>query len=203
MLPHRDYAVRHATMLVAILAFVPLASATAQVPVRKGARVRVTRPPICPPTDTICMRGPPPQSVGTFWAWEADSLIMESNGNALALPLNSVTKLEVSQGQKSHTVEGAIIGLLVGGVAGAAIGYASYQKCEPQGEFFSCILDFGPEQSALGGALVIGLGGGVVGALIGRSIKTDRWAEVPLDRVRVSLGPQRDGRLGIGASVRF
>ncbi len=193
---------RHATMLVAILAFVPLAAATAQVPIRRGERMRVTGPPVCQPTYTVCV-GPPRQSVGTFWAWQADSLIMERNGNALALSLDSVTKLEVSQGQKSHTVEGAIIGLLVGGVAGAAIGYASYQECEPQGEFFSCILDFGPEQSALGGALVIGLGGGVVGALIGRSIKTDRWAEVPLDRVRVSLGPQRDGRLGIGASVRF
>ena len=161
---------RRATILVAILAFTPLASATAQVPVRPGAQVRVTHLPICP-ADTICV-GPSPRqrSVGTFWAWQADSLIMERNGNALALSLDSVTKLEVSQGQKSHTVEGAIIGLLVGGVAGAAIGYASYQKCEPQGEFFSCIADLGPEYAALGGALVIGLGGGVVGALIGRFV---------------------------------
>ena len=193
---------RHATILVAILVFVPLASATAQVPIRRGERMRVTGPPVCQPTYTVCV-GPPRQSVGTFWAWQADSLIMERNGNALALPLDAVTKLEVSQGQKSYTVDGAIIGLLVGGVAGAAIGYASYQKCESQGEFFSCIGDLGPEFAAWGGALVIGLGGGVVGALIGASTKTDRWAEVPLDRVRVSLGPQRDGRFGFGASVIF
>ena len=193
---------RHAAILVAILAFGPLASATAQVPIRRGERMRVTRPPICPPTYTVCV-GPPRQSVGTFWAWEADSLIMESNGNALALALDSVTKLEVSQGQKSHTIEGAIIGLLVGGVAGAAIGYASHQECESQGEFFSCIGDLGPESAALGGALVIGLGGGVVGSLIGRSIKTDRWRQVPLDRLRVSFAPQRDGRFGLGLSVRF
>ena len=38
---------------------------------------------------------------------------------------------------------------------------------------------------------------------LGASTKTDRWREVPLDRVRVSLGPQRDGRFGLGASVRF
>ena len=194
---------RHATMLVAILAFVPLASATAQVPVRKGARVRVTRPPICPPTDTICMRGPPPQSVGTFWAWEADSLIMESNGNALALPLDSVTKLEVSQGQKSYTEVGAIIGLLVGGVAGAAIASASVEECVPEG-WFSCFgSDMGSGFVSLVGALVGGAGGALFGGLIGSAIKTDRWQEVPLDRVRVSLGPQRDGRFGFGASVRF
>ncbi len=149
---------RHATILVAVLTITPLTGATAQVPVRRGERMRVTRLPICPPTYPICVGGPPLQSVGTFWAWEADSLIMESNGNALALPLDSVTKLEVSQGQKSYTIEGAIIGLLVGGVAGAAIGYASHQECESQGEVFSCIGDLGPETAALGGALVIGLG---------------------------------------------
>ncbi len=191
---------RHATILVAILAFVPLAGATAQLPIRKGARVRVTRPPICPPTDTICVGGRPLQSVGTFWAWGTDSLIIESNGNALALPLDSVTKLEVSRGQKSHTVAGAIIGSLVGGVAVGAIAIATYEECEGG---WGCIGDFGPGFAALVGGLVGGLGGGVVGALVGRSIKTDRWQEVPLDRLRVNLGPQRDGRFGFGASVRF
>ncbi len=31
----------------------------------------------------------------------------------------------------------------------------------------------------------------------------DRWEEVQLHRVRVSVAPQRDGRFGFGASVRF
>ena len=191
---------RHATILVAILAFVPLTSATAQVPIRRGERMRVTRMPICPPAYAICVGGPPLQSVGTFWAWEADSLIMESNGNALALPLNSVTKLEVGQGQKSYTVEGAIIGLLVGGVAVGAIAVATYEECEGG---YGCLGDFGSGFAALVGGLVGGLGGGAVGALIGSSVKTDRWKEVPLDRLRVNIVPQRDGRLGLGLSVRF
>ncbi|MCH7511680.1 MAG: hypothetical protein IIB19_04860 [Chloroflexi bacterium] len=191
---------RHATILVAILTVTPLTNATAQVPIRRGERMRVTRLPICPPTYTICVGGPPLQSVGTFWAWEGDSLIMESNGNALALSLNSVTKLEVGRGQKSYTVEGAIIGLLVGGVAGALIGYASYGECESRG-LLACWP--GPEFAALVGGLVGGLGGGAVGALIGSSVKTDRWKEVPLSQLRVSVGPQRDGRLGLGLSVSF
>ena len=42
-----------------------------------------------------------------------------------------------------------------------------------------------------------------VGAITGALIKTDHWEDVPLDRVRVSFGPQRDGRFALGASVRF
>jgi hypothetical protein len=45
--------------------------------------------------------------------------------------------------------------------------------------------------------------GAGVGALIGTAIKTERWQEVPLDRVRVSFGPQRNGRFGFGLSVSF
>jgi len=42
-----------------------------------------------------------------------------------------------------------------------------------------------------------------LGAVIGALIKTDRWEEVPLDALRVSFVPQRDGRFGLGMSVRF
>ena len=48
---------------------------------------------------------------------------------------------------------------------------------------------------------VLVLGG--TGELIGNSIKTDRWQAVPLDNVRVSFVPQRDGRFTLGMSVRF
>ncbi len=160
---------RHATILVVIFAFVPLAGSAAQVqqpPVERGARVRVTRPPICPPY-TTCAGGLPQHYVGTFVTWEVDALVVQSSGNTL----------------------GAGIGFLLGGVMGAVFGYASHEECVPQGGF-SCIgPDFGPE----GG----GLGGLVLGAIIGGS------PEVRLDRLRVSLGPQRDGGLGLGASVRF
>ncbi len=51
------------------------------------------------------------------------------------------------------------------------------------------------------GVVVGALGGAVVGAVVGH--QDLRWTEVPLDRLHVSLGPQRDGRFGFGASVRF
>ncbi len=190
---------RHATILVAILAFVPLASATAQV--RPGARVRVTGH-FCQPSYSNCVGGRPEHRVGTFVAWKADTLVVHSNGDTLSVPASLVTRLDVSRGRKTNTGKGSGIGLLVGVVVGAIIGYASYEECVPRG-WFSCIGAVDPELYALGGGIVGGLVGGGVGALIGALIRTDRWQEVPLDRLRVSLGPQRDGRFGLGASVRF
>jgi hypothetical protein len=64
-------------------------------------------------------------------------------------------------------------------------------------------MDFGPGFAAGAGFVIGGLGGALIGALIGSASKTDRWQEVPLDRVRVSLAPQRSETFGLGLSVRF
>jgi hypothetical protein len=94
--------------------------------------------------------------------------------------------------------------LLVGGVVGAFIGSASEKDCAQQPRFND--LDFCSAfagTATAGGAAAGALGGLVAGALIGRLVKTDRWQEVPLDRLRVSFEPQRDGRFGLGLSVKF
>ena len=125
-----------ATILVAILAFVPLASATAQVrqpPVERGARVRITIPRPCSDIYTSCWGRRSRHNVGTFVAWKSDTLVVRSNAG---------------------------IGFLLGGVLGAVIGYASYEECVPQG-WFSCIgPDFGPEVGGLGGLMVGAIIGG-------------------------------------------
>ncbi len=64
---------RHATILVALLAFVPLASATAQVSIRPGARVRVTSH-FCQ-FYRNCVGAQPEHRVGTFVAWKSDTLV--------------------------------------------------------------------------------------------------------------------------------
>ncbi len=211
---------RHTTILIAILAFVPLASATAQVSVRPGERVRVTRLPLCPP-NTLCVKTPR-QSVGTFLAWEADSLVVQSNGNSLALPLDSVTKLEVSQGKKSFTLEGAVLGLLGGVVAGVAVEIAAgYEKEKRTCKLFigDIIVDTGPPSEiscreepgtpetwgspSWRGATIGAVLGAIAGGLIGARSMSDRWQKIPLEQVRVRVTKRRDGRFALGASVRF
>ncbi|UCG87455.1 MAG: hypothetical protein JSW71_02610 [Gemmatimonadota bacterium] len=62
-------------------------------------------------------------------------------------------------------------------------------------------IDFAEEDAVLLGAGFFGLIGYGVGTLV--SYTVSKWQEVPLDRLRVSLAPQRDGRLGLGLSVSF
>ena len=155
----------------------------AQEPLASGSRVRVTAP-------DCALRG----QAATFRALRADTLVLETT----ECPLASVTRFDVSRGQKSR----AGIGILVGAGAGAlgAVIYCSQDKNEFSDEG-KCVLfddDTTPFQ-----ALIFGAAGGIVGGFVGYLIKTDRWEEVPLERLRVSLNPQRDGGFALGFSVRF
>jgi hypothetical protein len=236
---------RRATILVAILAFVPLTSATAQV--RPGARVRVTGH-FCQPFYSNCVGGSPQQYVGTFVTWEADTLVTESNGDILALPLDSVTTLEVSAGRRSPGtavtlsalgtavpialgLTGRGVGLLAGGlVLGPALGYvyageagrgmahagirAAILGAAVGGAVAICsagncnIGIFGESGGELVPAAFFLLGGVVATTVlavrdINRAGDRLRARNQPLNRLRVSFVPQRDGRFGLGASVRF
>ncbi len=194
---------RHAFVLLAIFAFVPLASATAQVP---GARVRVTHLPICPAD--LCV-GPRPvrRRTGVFVAYERDTLMLSGGprSDQLAVPLTSITKLEVHRGQqpRGHTALRAVGGLVSGAALGAAmvggIGLFIHFTFNP---FDKDLSELELEKDMLEFAVVGGALGMIGGILMARGL-VDRWEEVPLDRLRVSFGPQRDGRFGFGASVRF
>ncbi len=169
-------------------------------------------------------------------AWKADSLVVQSNGDTLSVPVNLVTRLDVSRarrlsskgaaigaaiggsfllyasrnaaagafgaglgallGRSSRARMGAGIGLLIGAFSGALIGLAS-------GDDPSGFLSFTAGEKAALGAFVFGGLGGVIGLIAGTASPGERWEEVPLVRLRVGFAPQRDGRLGIGASVRF
>ena len=238
---------RHATILVAILAFVPLASATAQVPIRPGARVRVSGHSCQPFYSCVGAE----HKVGTFVAWKSDTLVVQSNGDILALPLDSVTTLEVSAGRRSPGTAvtlsalgtavpialgltgrgtGRGVGLLAGVVLGPALGYvyageagrgmahagirAAILGAAVGGAVAICSAGncnmgiFGESGGELAPAVFFLLGGVVATTVlavrdINRAGDRLRARNQPLDRVRVSLGPQRDGRFGFGASVRF
>lgn len=155
-------------------------------PVAPGDRVRVSAP-------SIGIE----RLVATVLVLKPDTVVVR-NREPLALPIASLTKLDVSRDRKSRARFGMIIGFWVGAAAGAVIA-GSLENTEDS-EF----PDVNPDETVgalLGGALLGGLAGAGLGALVGSTIKTDRWEPVPIDRLRVGVVPDRDRWLAL--SVRF
>jgi hypothetical protein len=116
----------------------------------------------------------------------------EEQASPLTISLTGVTRLEVSQGRKSNALKGLLIGSIVGVSTGVVVGLVVAESCWDHK--VAC---------AAAGTAVVGVTGALVGLGIGALSKSDRWEEIPLDRLQVSIVPQRDGRLGIGLSVVF
>jgi hypothetical protein len=172
---------RLTTLLATSLAIAPLATIASQEPpaIKSGDRVRITAPTVS--------GGP---LVGTVLTLETDSLVVQGGTNTWRLSLASITHLDRSRGQRSHTLLGAGIGFLVGAGAGVVWG-ASQASCDPAG---ACV----PFGAAVGGG-----GGVLLGVVVGVLVRTERWAEVPLDHLRLSLTPDRDRGLTLRASLSF
>ncbi len=151
--------------------------------IKVGVRVRITAPDV--DIDKYD---------GTVAAVRGDTLTV----GTVQVPLASVTRLDVHQGRKGNVGKGAMIGTLVGVPTGLALGVFYQQACSNTSDIGQTCLGLVPI-----GAVAVGLAGALVGGTIGALIKTDRWEEVPLDRLRVSFAPQRDGRFALGLSVRF
>ncbi len=169
---------------LAVLAFAPLTRVTAQElpPVKPGDRVRVTAP-------DLGIR----KQAATFEAWRGDTLVIVAD-SSMNFPLAFVTRLEVGR-NRQYAGRGAVIGLALGGVGGGVLlGVACANDSFTQHATVGC---------AVLGAVVFGAGGVLIGALIGAISTGTRWEEVPLDRLRVTVAPQRDGRFRLGLSVRF
>jgi hypothetical protein len=47
------------------------------------------------------------------------------------------------------------------------------------------------------------VGGALVGGIIGGSSTSDRWEEIPLDELRVSLLPERHGGFAVGVRLKL
>ena len=164
-------------------------SAQEPPPIEPGARVRVTVPDFGLE-----------KSVGTCLALSNGSMqfLPQSGPSPRTIPVTAMTRLQVSRGRKSHIVGGAVLGGLTGAVVGGTVVILGTQLgCETTG---GCSVDWGEGGRWIALFSVIGVAfGGGIGALV----KTDRWEEVPLDRLRVSLAPQRDGRFALGVYVAF
>ena len=166
--------------------------AAQQTLVTPGARVRISAPTVA--------ESP---LLGTVVALPADTLIVDALDYAdpLALPLASLARLEVSQGQESrtlNTLKGAGFGSLIGvgaGLATVGILCAINGDCDADDPYTGmAFVVFG----ALGLAV-----GAPTGAIIGLTKEVDRWVDVPLDRLRVSLTPSEHLGLTVSARVAF
>jgi hypothetical protein len=186
---------RAARLLLALSALVSLDSLSAQrqPTIHAGARVRISAP-------SEGYRG----LIGTVSGYDGGDIVIKPGNeqSSVSVPLTSITTFKRSRGLKSNAGQGALIGSIVGGAFGALFAAATYRECV--GEGWDCLMH--PEsagQAAVYGGTILGLLGAGIGALIGANEKTERWEEVPLDQVRVSIVPHRDGRFAFGLSVSF
>ncbi len=151
-----------------------------------------------------CHRG---RITGTMISWDADgSLMLQADAGSLTVPRDSLARLEVSRGFKRRWVNGAVVGGIIGLAAGTSAAviegwpFETVQDCADRlpDEQLACNLAFVGWRVALGAAV-----GAALGAVAGSAFKTERWEEVPLDRLRVRLTLQRDRRFALGLSVSF
>ena len=160
-----------------------LATADETAPLDAGSRVRVR------------VSGEQQPLVGRLFAVNTDSLTLqiEKEKAPRVLPRAQITALAVSAGRRSRG-RGALLGGCVGVVVGAVVGYAGGDDPNVNEGGLTA------SENAVEGAGIFG----AIGALIGLAVPPgERWREVPLDRVRVSLLPVRGRGIRVSVVVPF
>jgi hypothetical protein len=173
------------SLLVVCLILAPAVDLSAQqLPIQFGQRVRVTVPSLNLMNQE-----------DAFHRMRGDTLVLES----IRCPTADVERLEVPAGRRSHAATGGLIGAAAGILIGIPIGAMeqSRYECDPNNALAPCI----PPLPTI--PIMFGMIGGVLGAVTGSFIKTDRWEEVPLDQLRASLMPLRDGVFALRLSISF
>jgi hypothetical protein len=136
-------------------------------PLAAGARVRVL-------SSALGWRA----KTGSVVSATSDTLVFlpskQSVPTALSTP--KIVSIEVAQGTRTHKLQGALLGLFVGGVAGAIMASMSYKpaRCQTGSDCFD-VLGQGGEAAA--GGILGGLTGLLVGSMIGNR-QTDNWVPV-------------------------
>jgi hypothetical protein len=139
---------------------------------------------------------------GTVQSIDQAMLSVISNDHQLVkIPRSDITRLETGWGRKGNARKGFIIGGLIGVGGGLlACGVSEetyYEDFRDEFDYDGCE---GGEW--VGFPLAAGAVWGGIGALIGHFIKSDRWVEMPIDKVRLAVGPSPRG-WGLNLSVRF
>ena len=174
-----------AVLLVGMLTLPQLVSAQTLTP---GTRVRFSHPGEGTRTGTVVALTP-------------DTLEVRLPGRAEAahVPLDQVTRLDVSRGMQRQLLRRAGIGFLVGAAVGAAGVAAEESGCHASSGQF-CL---GVGGGAIIGGMFYGSLGGVLGLVAG-VIPSEKWERVPREARRISLvAPSGSRGRGVGLRVAF
>jgi hypothetical protein len=180
------------TPLPALLVLATLAAGLAHAQrLQPGQRVRVTAPALG------IVRHP-----AHFQALRNDSLVVVVDAGSQTLPVSSITRLEVARTPHGHPWTGAAVGAGVGALTGVVVGLSvGEEQCTAScGSLFCFCITKGQAAAGLGfgGAL----GGAFIGMIVGALIKTDGWADIPPDQLRLIVVSRAAG-VGFGVRVGF
>jgi hypothetical protein len=131
--------------------------AAPEAPPAHRVRVGVTSP-----------SGDPARYVGMA-SLRADTLVLVDDGGLRAIPVNTIRQLELSRGRRGNGTLGTLLGL--------GVGVAMGMDASPAG---------GGEGSISGEVLLLPismLGWSWMGYFIGGKIRTERWQEIPVERL--------------------
>jgi hypothetical protein len=164
------------TLAAVLLVPLPLQAEEAH-PVGRGSHVRVSATSVAKRVE------------GYVESIDNTTLTLRSDDRSrIALPLSTVTNLELAVGRRGHAKMGALIGTGFGVLSLAVL-------C--QGE--DCFQSSGD----YGAAVLVTATTAAVGALIGTLIKTDKWIVIPTRPPSARLGPGSQPRLAAGIAIAF
>lgn len=163
------------------------------LPPGPGTRVRVTIP--CSAVDAVRSgRGMARcRHEGSVARMPGDSITVDLNDSTISYAWKDISRLEVGRGHRTYWLTGAGIGFVVGAGVTWLVTNAggSTSLCDR-----SANQDALSTTECLGLAVLGGVAGGGVGAIIGHAIRSERWQDFPLGPVQVGLASAQGIRVG-------
>jgi hypothetical protein len=127
---------------------------------------------------------------GTLQRTAGDTVFIRTEtGRIVPVPFSNERRYFISQGRHSRAMVGAGVGLGIGILGGIVACEAIAGESEAD-----------PFCTTGEGALIGGAGGLAIGLLVGAMIHRESWEEVPVQRLRIAVGPNRGGKLEIRVS---
>lgn len=188
--------------IVPVLLLASFAPLVAQEPVpvlEAGSRIRVTFPCEMAFGKVPQSSGRACRSDGRLARLTGDTIVIEAGDSTATHPLKSVSRVEASAGTRSHWLAGAGIGFAVGWTV-------AYVALSSGGSTSTCDQSANQDAASVGGCIALatlvgGMPGFGLGAVAGLFIRSERWREVPLNRLRVSAGPEPGSGFRLTVSI--